>query len=93
MADKKRFTSSRKLDHLSIELQLFASGEECDAYEKILQEHFAVPSARGARGMIWNKESLQVPKEQRAQMRGLRNPAIWWFVIMAVVAALYVRYH
>jgi len=44
-------------------------------------------------GLIWNKESLTLPKEQRDQMRGLRNPAIWWAIVTAAVLYFYVRYH
>jgi len=43
-------------------------------------------------GLIWNKESLQVPKEMQPRMRGLRNPAIWWALIFAFTVYLYVRY-
>ena len=45
------------------------------------------------KGMIWNKESMVLPKESRAQMRGLRNPVIWWALITAVVLFFYIRYH
>lgn len=45
------------------------------------------------RGLIWNKGSLSLPKEQRAQMRGLRNPAIWWVIITAVVIFMFIRFH
>lgn len=44
-------------------------------------------------GMIWNRASLTLPKEMRSQMRGLRNPAIWWFIVTAAVVFMYVRYH
>ncbi len=44
-------------------------------------------------GLIWNRESLTLPKERKAQMRGLRNPAIWWALVTAVVIAFYVKYH
>lgn len=43
-------------------------------------------------GLIWNKESLSLPPEQRAQQRGLRNPFIWWAVITAIVLYFYIRY-
>jgi len=45
------------------------------------------------KGLIWNKESLSLPKEMRSQMRGLRNPAIWWAMVTAAVLFMYVRYH
>lgn len=44
------------------------------------------------KGLIWNRESLSIPMDQRRQMRGLRNPAIWWWIIIGVVAFLYVRF-
>ena len=43
--------------------------------------------------LIWNRESLTLPKEQRAQMAGLRNPAIWWAIVTAAVLFMYVRFH
>lgn len=43
-------------------------------------------------GLIWNKESLSLPIEQRAQQRGLRNPFIWWALITALVLYFYIRY-
>ncbi len=35
--------------------------------------------------LIWNKESLRLLPEERAQQRGLRNSFIWWAIITAVV--------
>lgn len=43
-------------------------------------------------GLIWNKESLRLPVEQRAMSRGLRSPTFWWGIIMAVVLFFYVRF-
>ncbi len=43
-------------------------------------------------GLIWNRASLKVPKEQQHQMRGLRNPAIWWAIIFSFVVFLYIRF-
>jgi len=45
------------------------------------------------KGLIWTKESMVLPKEQKSQMRGLRNPVIWWGIITAIVLFFYVRYH
>lgn len=45
------------------------------------------------KGLIWNKESLTLPKDQRAQMRGLRNPALWWALVTVALLFFYVRYH
>jgi solute:Na+ symporter, SSS family len=44
-------------------------------------------------GLIWNKESLVLPKEQRHLMAGWRNPAIWWSIVMAAVLFMYARYY
>jgi len=43
-------------------------------------------------GLIWNKESLQLPPEQRSLMRGLRRPVIWWALVMAMVLYFFIRY-
>ncbi len=43
-------------------------------------------------GLIWNKESLSLPPDQRAQQRGLRNPFIWWAIVTAVILYFYIRY-
>lgn len=44
-------------------------------------------------GLIWNKESLRLPEHMRDQMRGVRNPALWWAIVTAVVVYFYVRYN
>ena len=43
-------------------------------------------------GLIWNKESLQLPANQRAMNRGIRNPAFWWAIITAAVLFFYIRF-
>jgi solute:Na+ symporter, SSS family len=43
-------------------------------------------------GLIWNKESLRLPAEQRGLYRGLRNPFLWWAIITAAVLFFYVRF-
>ncbi|MHB8862823.1 MAG: hypothetical protein ACYC6N_10500, partial [Pirellulaceae bacterium] len=43
-------------------------------------------------GLIWNRESLKLPKELRVKMRGLRNPTFWWAIIMAITIYAYIRY-
>lgn len=45
-----------------------------------------------AAGLIWNKESLQLPPEDRKYYTGLRNPALWWVIITLIVLYFYVRY-
>jgi solute:Na+ symporter, SSS family len=43
-------------------------------------------------GLIWNKESMRLPPEQRAMSRGLRNPLIWWALVTIAVLFFYVRF-
>jgi SSS family solute:Na+ symporter len=43
-------------------------------------------------GLIWNKESLQLPEAERMQCRGLRNPLFWWAIVTAAVLVFYVRF-
>jgi len=44
-------------------------------------------------GLIWNKESLSLPKGLRAQRGRLRSPLFWWSLVTAAVLFMYVRYH
>jgi SSS family solute:Na+ symporter len=43
-------------------------------------------------GLIWNRDSLALPTQERASHRGLRNPLIWWAIVTALVLFFYVRY-
>jgi len=43
-------------------------------------------------GLIWNRESLHMPPQLRATMRGLRSPVLWWAVVTAMVLYFYVMY-
>ena len=43
-------------------------------------------------GLIWSKESLQLPPDQRAASRGLCSPFLWWVIITAIVLFFYVRF-
>ena len=43
-------------------------------------------------GLIWTKESLLLPEEQRASSRGLRSPLVWWALVTALVLFFYVRF-
>ena len=43
-------------------------------------------------GLIWNPESLKMPPQLRATMRGLRRPGFWWAVVTAMVLYFYFRY-
>lgn len=44
------------------------------------------------KGLIWSKDSLSLPPEQREQQRGVRNPFIWWAIVTAMVLYFYIRY-
>jgi len=44
------------------------------------------------KGLIWNVDSLRLPKEQRARTSGLRSPALWWAIVTALVVFMYVWY-
>lgn len=44
------------------------------------------------KGMIWNVDSMKLPKADRAQMQGLKNPVIWWGIVMAIVTYLYIKF-
>jgi solute:Na+ symporter, SSS family len=43
-------------------------------------------------GLIWNKESLQLPPDERARYTGLRNPLYWWIIVNAAILYFVVRY-
>jgi SSS family solute:Na+ symporter len=43
-------------------------------------------------GLIWSKESMKLPEDQRQYQQGFRNPAVWWAIITAVVLFFYIRY-
>jgi SSS family solute:Na+ symporter len=42
--------------------------------------------------LIWNRQSLSLPADQKARYRGLRSPFLWWAIITAVVLYFYVRF-
>lgn len=44
------------------------------------------------KGLIWTKQSLQLPPDQRQKYRGLRRPVIWWAVITVIVLFFYIRF-
>ncbi len=43
-------------------------------------------------GLIWNRDSLSIPADQKAQQKGLRNPLIWWGIVTAMVLFFYIKY-
>jgi len=44
------------------------------------------------KGLIWTRDSLRLPPEERAKNRGLRRPVIWWAIVTAAVLFFYIRY-
>ncbi len=54
---------------------------------------FTRPTPQAAlQGLIWTRDSLQLPADQRKQSRGWRSPALWWAIITLVVLSFYIRY-
>src|SRR3954447_10124932 len=43
-------------------------------------------------GLIWDKESLQLPPDERRQYTGLRNPLLWWVILNALVLYFFFRF-
>jgi SSS family solute:Na+ symporter len=50
------------------------------------------PADEQLKGLIWTRDSLRLPPEERRRIRGLRRPFFWWAIINAVVVYFYVRY-
>jgi SSS family solute:Na+ symporter len=44
------------------------------------------------KGLIWTKDSLRLPQEDRHRYRGLRRPVLWWAIVTAAVLFFYIRY-
>ena len=43
-------------------------------------------------GLIWNKESLQLPPDERQRYAGFRNPLLWWIILNAMVLYFFFRF-
>jgi solute:Na+ symporter, SSS family len=43
-------------------------------------------------GLIWNKESLQLPEGERERYTGLRNPLYWWIIVNAAILYFVFRF-
>ncbi|MBN1600187.1 MAG: SPASM domain-containing protein [Chitinispirillaceae bacterium] len=52
----------KKLDHISIEMQLFLSQQQCKNYGDVLSNEFNIPHAPSAyaRGMVWDKQKFEL---------------------------------
>src|SRR5687768_14196572 len=44
------------------------------------------------KGLIWTRDSLRLPADERHKYRGLRRPVLWWAIVTAAVLFFYVRY-
>jgi SSS family solute:Na+ symporter len=44
------------------------------------------------KGLIWTRDSLSLPIEERAKYRGLRRPFFWWAIITAATLFMYIRF-
>jgi SSS family solute:Na+ symporter len=44
------------------------------------------------KGLIWTRDSLRLPVEERHKYRGLRRPVLWWTIVTAAVLFFYIRY-
>jgi len=43
-------------------------------------------------GLIWNKESLQLPPDERKRYTGFRNPLYWWIILNAMILYFVFKY-
>ena len=44
------------------------------------------------KALIWTRDSLRLPPEERQKYRGLRRPVVWWAIVTAAVLFFYIRY-
>ncbi|MGZ4987885.1 MAG: sodium:solute symporter family transporter, partial [Limisphaerales bacterium] len=47
------------------------------------------PPEEKTKGIIWNKSFLQLPPEERAKYRGLKDWRLWWILFIAIVLSIY----
>ncbi|MEJ7780171.1 MAG: sodium/solute symporter [Daejeonella sp.] len=64
----------------------------CMATCTIVSLYTKPKSAEELVGLIWNKESLTLPPDQKHLQRGMRNPAIWWAIVTCMVLYFFIRY-
>jgi solute:Na+ symporter, SSS family len=43
-------------------------------------------------GLIWNKDSLRLPPDERKRYAGIRNPLYWWIIVNAMILYFVFRY-
>jgi solute:Na+ symporter, SSS family len=49
----------------------------------------APPPDEKTRGIIWNKSFLQLPPEERAKYRGLKDWRLWWILFVGLTLSIY----
>jgi SSS family solute:Na+ symporter len=42
------------------------------------------------KGLVWTRQSMRLPPEQRLREGGLRNPVIWWSIVTAATLFMYI---
>lgn len=47
------------------------------------------PPEEKVKGIIWNKSFLQLPPEERARYRGLKDWRLWWLIFIGIVLSIY----
>jgi SSS family solute:Na+ symporter len=47
------------------------------------------PPEEKIKGIIWNKSFLQLPPEERAKYRGLKDWRLWWLIFVGIVLSIY----
>lgn len=69
-----------KLDHLSIEFQLYATKKQCQDYASVLKEEFGINEAPGAKGIYWDHREFSaidvnelIRQIQQVKQRCLEN--------------------
>src|SRR3954463_558602 len=43
-------------------------------------------------GLIWNKESMKLPADERQRYTGFRNPLYWWILVNAMILCFVIRF-
>jgi SSS family solute:Na+ symporter len=61
----------------------------CMAVMIIVSLLTAPPPEEKTKGIIWNKSFLQLPPEERARYRGLKDWRLWWLIFIGIVLSIY----
>ncbi|SEO08707.1 solute:Na+ symporter, SSS family [bacterium A37T11] len=49
-------------------------------------------AAEKLQGLLWKRESLQLPVAERVNYKGYKKPFYWWLLITCIVMFFYIRY-